>query len=334
MVSQVQGGILPPNTKVRLGEFLEQWLRDYAAGAVALTTRRTYQDVVRLHIIPPLGMVPLAKVSPHAIQRLYSQKLQGGLSCTTVNKVHRVLREALGHAVRWGLISRNPATLVDPPRPRRTEMRVWDEEQVRLFLGEAKRSSPYYALYLAALLTGMRQGELLGLRWQDVDLTLSVASVRQIIYRLGGQLLMKPPKTAKAKRQVALPHILVEELRDVREEQKGHRQRIGEAYNDYGLVFCQEDGKPLHAHNIVRRDFRRICGRVGLPRIRFHDLRHCHATLLLQQGVHPKIVQERLGHANISMTLDTYSHVVPGMQEQAVRALEVRLFGHADGANQ
>jgi integrase len=329
---QLQGGGFLPNTRLRVSEYLEQWLQDYAVGAVGQTTLRTYQDIVRLHFVPAFGLVPLPKLTPHSIQKFYSQKLQEGLSSTTVNKIHRVLREALGHAVRWGLISRNPATMVDPPRPRKVEMLVWDDEQIRLFLAEAKRSSPYHGLYLTALLTGMRQGELLGLRWQDVDLTVGVASVRQTLYRLGGQLIIKEPKTPKSRRQVALSPIVVEELRQLREKQTEHRQQLGDAYMDYNLVFCQEDGKPLHAHNIVQRDFRRISDRAGLRRIRFHDLRHCHATLLLHLGVHPKIVQERLGHANISMTLDTYSHVVPGMQEQAIRALEARLFSRDMGS--
>ncbi len=327
IVAQIQGGGVIPSTKLRLAEYLEQWLRDYATGAVAPATLRAYQDVVRLHLTPALGDIPLARLSPQSIQAFFSQKLQQGLSTTSVHKFYRVLRESLGHAVRWGLMGRNPAALVDPPRPRRQEMRVWDEEQVRLFLAEAKRSSPLYRLYLTALTTGMRQGELLGLRWQDLDLLLGVARVTQTFYRLCGRQIFKAPKTEKSRRTVALPPVLVQEILALGKEQEESRQMLGIMYKDHGLVFCQPDGKPLHAQNVTRRDFRKVIERAGLARIRFHDLRHCHATLLLQQGVHPKVVQERLGHSTPAFTLHVYSHVLPGMQEAAARALEARLFG-------
>jgi integrase len=208
-------------------------------------------------------------------------------------------------------------------------MHVWDEEQVRIFLAEARRSSAYYALYVAALITGMRQGELMGLRWKDVDLVIGTASIQQTLYRLGKTVVTKEPKSARSRRTVALPSVLVNTLREVQAKQDAYRRDFGQAYEDYGLVFCQPNGRPLHAHNVTQRDFKRVAKTAGVPRIRFHDLRHCHATLLLQQGVHPKVVQERLGHSTISMTLDTYSHVIPGMQERAAADLEKRLFAEA-----
>ena len=329
------GAVAPPNTRVRLGEFLEQWLRDYATSAVSPTTLRCYQGIVKHIALSFLGLTPLPRLAPQAIQSFLAKKLEEGLSSTTVRHIYALLHGALGHAVKWGLIPRNPCDFVDPPRRRQAEMRVWDEEQVRLFLAEARRSSRYYVLYLAAILTGMRQGELLGLRWQDVDLTLGIASVRQTFYPLYGskqrskqvQLLFKEPKSAKSRRTIALPPTLVEELHKVREEQARYREAFGSAYADYGLVFCQPNGKPLNANNIVKRDFRRVIERAGLPRIRFHDLRHCHATHLLRQGVHPKVVQERLGHATTAFTLAVYSHVLPGMQEEAARRIENTLLG-------
>ena len=327
LLSQVHGGGMLPDTKIRVGEFLEQWLRDYVEMNVATTTKAIYEEVVRLHLAPTLGHLPLQRLSPVAIQSHLSGKSQGGLSQATVHKIYRVLREALGHAVQWGLLSRNPCEGVKPPRLRRSEMRVLDEEQVRLFLGEAKRSSRYYALYLTALLTGMRLGELLGLRWKDVDLTLGVISVQQIFYRLGKQQIFKEPKSAMSRRTIALSPLLVEELNKLRSQQEDHRRLLGDGYKDHQLVFCQSDGRPLHAHNLTQRDFRRVLERAGLPHIRFHDLRHSHATHLLRQGVPPKVVQERLGHSNPAFTLAVYSHVLPGMQEDAVRALEGRLFG-------
>jgi integrase len=178
-----------------------------------------------------------------------------------------------------------------------------------------------------AVLTGMRLGELLGLRWKDIDLVLGVASVQQTFYRLGKKQLFRQPKSAKSRRNIALPPMLVEVLKNLRVRQGENRRLYGTEYHDLGLVFCQPDGKPLHAHNVTQRDFRRVLDRAGLPRVRFHDLRHGHATHLLRQGVHPKVVQERLGHSTPAFTLDVYSHVLPGMQEEAAKALESQILG-------
>ncbi|MDQ7849316.1 MAG: site-specific integrase [Armatimonadota bacterium] len=269
-----------------------------------------------------------------------SRKLQDGLAPTSVQTHYRLLHEALGHAVRWGLLTRNPAATADPPKRRRFEPHVWDEEQVRLFLAEAKRASRYYPLYLTAVMTGMRAGELAGLRWQDVDLTYGVASVRQTLYRLNGstaagrapQTVFKTPKTAVSRRAVALPEAVVDALRTLRADQDENRRLLGPDYHDYGLVFCQPNGKPLHLHNVVRRDFRRTINRAGVPRIRFHDLRHLHASYLARAGVPPKVAQERLGHATPGFTMQVYTHVLAGQQEAAARAVEAHLLGRSDRA--
>ncbi len=246
---------------------------------------------------------------------------------------HRVLRQALQHAVRWGLLVRNPCDMVDPPRKNKPEPRIWDEVQVKRFLSNAESSS-YYRLYLMAIMTGMRQGEILGLRWQDVDLSHPVARIRQTFYRLGKNKLFKEPKSSKSRRAVPLPHVLVDELLNLREEQNNHRRLFGNEYEDHNLIFCQQNGRPIHAHNMATRDFKRIIEAAKLPLIRFHDLRHCHATLLLHQGVHPKIVSERLGHSGISITMDIYSHALPGLQEAAVKGLEDRIFPKGKTANE
>ncbi len=320
------GGPLPP-ARLRVGEYLEQWLRDYAAGQVAANTLRSYQDTARLHLIPALGHLPLSRLSAPAIQGYLNQNLQKGLSATTVRYHAAILGEALRRAVRWGLLARNPIEFVDLPRRVRREMRVLDEEQVRLFLGEAKKSSPHHPLYLAAITTGMRQGELLGLRWRDLDFVLGAATIQQTLYRLGREQLFRQPKTATSRRTIPLPAVLLNELRRIRRAQAIAQRSLGLAYEDHDLVFCQPDGKPLHAHNITQRDFRRVLTRAGLPRIRFHDLRHCHATHLLRAGVNAKVVQERLGHHSAAFTLATYGHALPGMQEEAVRLLAARLLG-------
>ena len=328
LLAQMGAGSTLPSPRLTVGLFLEQWLRGYVEGLPSPVTRRNYRDIIRVHLLPALGHVPLMRLSPQTVQMYVSQKLGQGQSATSVQCHFAVLREALGHAVRWGLLARNPTDLVDPPRRRQRGMHVWDEEQVRLFLAEARRSSAYYCLYLTAILTGMRQGELFGLRWSDIDFVLGTASIQQTIYRLGSTILFKEPKTARGRRSVALPAPLIDALREHRKHQAEIQRILGTEYQDFGLVFCQPNGKPLHAHNIAQRDFRQVIKRAGLPRIRFHDLRHTHATHLLRAGVHPKVVQERLGHSTPAFTLAVYSHVLPGMQEEAAKTLTARLLGH------
>ncbi len=337
LLGQLTGGGTIPNTKLKVGEFLDQWLEKYAAGAVGPTTLRSYQDTVKKHLKPELGLIPLMRLSPAAIQGYFTQKLKEErimkkskkrlppLSPSTVQRHAMLLHEALRHAVKWGYLIRNPADMADPPAKRQTEMRVWDEKQVQCFLEKAK-ASPYYRLYLAAITTGMRQGELLGLRWSDVDLSRSVARIQQTFYRLAGKMIWKEPKTKKSRRSIDLSPVLVEELLSLREDQNDHRRLFGDQYEEHDLIFCQVNGKPLHAHNVVRRDFCKVIGAAKLPRIRFHDLRHCHATLMLSCGTHLKVVQERLGHCSIRVTGDIYSHVLPGMQRQAVSDFDARLF--------
>jgi integrase len=210
---------------------------------------------------------------------------------------------------------------------------VWDAEQVRLFLGEAKHSSRYYGLYLTAMLTGMRQGELLGVRWQDMDFTMKTATIRQTVYRLGKRLLVKPPNTAGSRRAVHLPDAVLDALREVQRDQQDNQRMLGEGYaHDLDLVFCQPNGQPLHGHNISQRDFKRVTKRAGVPQIRFHDLRHAHASYLALAGVPLKVAQERLGHSTPTFTARVYQHVLAGQQEAAARAVEGLLLGRTGEA--
>ncbi len=237
---------------------------------------------------------------------------------------------------------------------------MWDAEQTQVFLGEAKRRSRYYRLHLAAVLTGARQGELLGLRWEDFDATFGRATIQQTLYRLGGRLLLKPPKTDKSRRTLPLPPVLVGELRALRAEQEERRRTIGDCpagiacrvaacahWHDFGLIFCQPNGKPLHAHNMVR-DFRRVARLDGLraasrakgtpeealpkslPRVRFHDLRHGVGAHLGKLGVPVKVIQEYLGHSSPAFTLSTYVHTFPAMKEDAAARLAEWLLGNVN----
>lgn len=339
ILAKIHGGGTIPVTKQRVAEFLEEWL-EKRAGAVRETSLDSYRQIVRRHLIPALGQTPLRSLTPLDVQGFITAKLAGDsgtkqrpLSAGTIRKHIAVLREALGHAVKWGLLARNVCDLVEKPRQARKEMRVWDQEQTRLFLAEAKRSSPYYPLYLTAISTGMRAGELLGLRWSSVDFILGTARVERTFYRMGGKQLFQEPKTDKGRRVVDLPATVIEVLRGLKADHEQVKREFAGVYTDLGLVFCQADGKPLHLHNIVTRDFRKVTKAAKLPRIRFHDLRHSHATDLLAHGEHPKVVQERLGHYDPSFTLRVYSHVLPGMQAQAAARLEERLFGAKGGVS-
>jgi integrase len=326
LLAQAQAGDGLPPSRLKLSQFLESWLSDYAEGHVGPTTLAGYRIIVRRHLVPALGHVPLSRLTAQTIQGYLTRMLQSGRSSTTALHHYRLLHQALKHAYRWGLIARNPADLVDAPSMRKAPMRVWDEEQTRLFLAEARRSSRFYALYLTAVLTGMRRGELLGLRWRDVDMLLGTISVQQTFYRLGKQQLFQEPKTQTSRRRVDLPQALVAELAALRKEQQRLSALLGDEYKDHDLVFAQSNGKPLHGGNLSRRDFPAIQKNAKLPRIRFHDLRHCHATQLLRAGVNPKVVQERLGHATPAFTLAVYSHTLPGMQAAAAQTLADRLL--------
>jgi len=331
LLHQVHSGEYVEPAKTTVREFLERCLRDCIRPAASASTYTTYEIVMRRYLVPSLGNISLSRLQPAVIQTTLRGLLEkgrangrGGLSPATVLKAYALLHRACEQAVKWGILARNPCQAVNPPRLVRQEPQVWDEEQTRLFLGEARRSG-HYPVYLAAITTGMRQSEILGLRWRDVDFVMGFASVSQICYRG----TFKEPKTAKSRRSIALPKILLHRLQDVREMQTEHRRRLGQEYEDNGLVFAQENGKPLCVRNLIRRDFEPLMKRAGVPRIRFHDLRHLHATFLLRAGIHPKVVSERLGHSRVGVTLDIYSHVVPGLQEQAAHRVDA-LLGDLD----
>lgn len=253
------------------------------------------------------------------------------LSSTTVLQVHRVVRRALDKAVRKGLVARNVATFVDAPRRKRYEIQALTPEQTTALLAAAA-GDKLEALYVLAVTTGMRQGELLGLRWQDVDLDAGTVQVRQSLHRVKsgeekGKLVPLPPKNGRS-RAIELTSTAVDALRRRHETQTSQgivRRGEGKRWSDSGYVFTTRYGEPIEATNLVRRSFKRLLVKAGLPHVRFHDLRHTAATLMLGHGVHPKVVSEILGHGSIVITLDLYSHVTPTMQQQAATAMEAFL---------
>ena len=320
-------------SRLTVSEFLKEWLQSYVATNTAPRTRDRYEEIVKLHLIPAFGSVPLVALKPQHIQKYYAKALEsgrrdgkGGLSARTVHKHHRVLFAALKYAIKHNFLVRNPAEAVDPPRPQSSEVTKLGANDVQLILDAAKRT-PYYAVLFTAAYTGLRRGELLGLRWCDVDLPMATLSVVQTLQVLrSGEYFFKEPKTRRSRRQIALSPDLVLLLTEYRLDQEDARRLLGKALAPDDLVFPQSDGRPLRPNTLTRFS-QTIAKKVGLDGITLHSLRHAHATILLQRGVHPKIVQERLGHSSIATTLDIYSHVVPGLQESAARQFDEGLKG-------
>ena len=321
LLSQLDNGIYIKPGKSTLSDFLKLWLRDYAKPNLSPRSLERYESIVRVHLAPALGNMTLTQLRPEHLQKYYTAKLNTGLSARTVRYHHVVLHIALKTAVKWGLASRNVADAVDPPRARNTEMNTWDEDNIIRFLNTAK-GTPYYALFYTALFTGMRRSELLALRWQDTDFIYSQISVNRGLHHLNdGSYIFTQPKSAKSQRTIALTPSTILVLKEHHEKQKLERMMQGIPLTDENLVFSHPDGKPLRP-NTVSRAWHILATRAGLKVIRLHDARHSHASLMLKQGIHPKIVQERLGHSSISVTLDTYSHVTPGLQQTAANRFD------------
>lgn len=318
-----QDGLPLAGDRQTVRQYLDGWLASVRPSLRPATWQR-YRQYVTLHAVPVLGRLRLSRLTPQHLQGLYAGKLKEGLSPTSVRHLHAVLHRALWQAARWGLAARNVADLVTPPRAKRRDMKTLSPEEARRFL-EAAQGDRFHALYVLALSTGMRQGELLALHWANVDLDKGTAQVTGTLQQIGRGFAVTEPKTAHSRRQVALTRTAVETLRQHRVAQAEARLRLGAAWTDADLVFCNEIGGFVDASNLVRRSFLPLLRRAGLPRIRFHDLRHTAATLLLSEGVHPKIVSEMLGHSQIAVTLDLYSHVTPTMQREAAEAMEAVL---------
>jgi integrase len=306
--------------QLTFGQFSEQFL-EAASPTLRPSSVRRYTDLLRKHICPGIGQIRLQKLSPFDLQRLYADRLAYGLSATSVHHLHVMVYRVLKQAYRWGMVARNVAELVDAPRRTFPEVTTWSLAQVSTFFAVSDEHD-LAALWRLALLTGMRRGELLGLMWEDLDLERGMLAVRRTLSRgKGGDWVLGQPKTQSGRRAIALPESCVSALRKHRARQNSQRLKLGELWQDSGFVFTGQLGQALHV-NVLVTHFKRLIRQSGLPDLRFHDLRHTSATLLLAQGVHPKIVQERLGHADISMTLNRYSHVTPDMQRAAAETLD------------
>lgn len=317
----------------KLGDFLAQWLEDTHKYSLRQRTYERYDQILHLHLIPGIGHHAIQKLSPQHLQAFYKQKLEEGLSNSTVGTFHNVLHKALDTALRWGLVSRNVSELVTPPRKEHYEIQPLSIEQVQQLL-KALPGNPLEVLFLLALGTGMRQGELLALKWQDIDLMRGTLQVRRVLTHVAIRLrkegepcfIETEPKTERGRRCLALPEIVLQAIITYKEQQAQLIRNAGQYWQHHDYVFCTKLGKHL-TPNYVVTTFKRLLKKAALPDIRFHDLRHTAATTLLALGVNPKIVQEMLGHTEISMTMDIYSHVLPTMQKEAMHKMNTALWG-------
>lgn len=306
-----------------VAQFLTRWLEDTARPTIRPSTYASYAGHVHHHLIPALGHHQLAKLTPQHVQRMMQVMTAKGLSPRTVAYARAVLRRALGYAIKWSLVGRNVATLVDPPRAVRAPVQPLTAAQVRLFL-DATKEDRLGPLIHVAIASGLRQGELFGLRWRDVDLDAGTLTVRYAMQRIVGVPTFVEPKTVLSRRTVPLPPSAVAALRRQRTRQLEDRLLAGPHWQDWELVFASTVGTPLESCNVTHR-FQRLLNEAGLPRQRFHDLRHCAASLLLSGGVPARTIMGILGHSQISLTMNTYAHLSPALERDAADRMETFL---------
>ena len=313
--------------RLTVADYLDKWLRDDCEHRVARSTYERYRSIFEKHLKPTIGGVRLLALRPTHIQSAYSQWLKAGLSPTTVLQHHHIIRKALNQAIKWQLLQVNPATAVTLPKRDRLEMRSLAPSEAGDLL-EAAEGSGLETLLLIALETGMRQGEILALQWSAVELRQGdIQVLRSARYYPGDGIVMGATKTHRSRRHVALSSAATEQLKRHRVAQNEHRLAWGKAWTDSDLVFPGPLGEPYPARDVSRR-FATIVRKASLEPLRFHDLRHTAASLMLRSGISPKVVSDRLGHATVAFTLDTYAHVLPDQQKDAAEALSTLLRAH------
>jgi len=333
-LERVRTGTWADPGRQTVGEYLEDWLTAVRP-SLRSSTATSYEHTLRKWVIPRIGHLRLGALSSAKLSALYGELLRsgrhdgkGGLSARSVAYTHRIVTHALKDAVAWGLLARNPAAHVDPPRVARPEMQVWTQKEVQRFLVSVA-DDRLYALWTVLLATGLRRGEALGLRWDDVDLDRRRLSIQRAVTVVDYEIVVSEPKTARGRRSVSIDPTTAAVLVAHRKRQLEERLAWGPAWQDSGYVFTTEDGRVLHPQRVTQV-FKRLASEAGLPPIRLHGLRHTAATLALTAGIHPKVVSERLGHATVGITLDTYSHVGEGLQEEAATRVAGMIFGTAD----
>jgi integrase len=321
----IDSGLPLPSERVTLAAYLEHWLEDSVKQSVRPYTFQSYSMLVHRHIIPELGRIALAKLSPQDVQSLLNHKRESGLSPRTVQYIHSIVRRALGQAERWGMVPRNVARLVSSPHVPQANISPLSPVEAKQLLA-AVHEDRLSALYTVALAVGLRQSEALGLRWQDVNIEAGTVSVRVTLQRQDGQYVLVQPKTERSRRTIKLPEVCIDALRNHQERQTVERVLAGSEWQEWGLVFTAGDGSPLSRMSVTHR-FQRVLADSGIAKHRFHDLRHTCATLLLAQGVALRVVMETLGHSQMSTTADIYAHVLPVLMADAADKMNAVLTG-------
>ncbi len=321
-INRIDGGMTSRGAKLTLEDHLNEWLATKST-IVRPNTDRQYRQIARDYILPKLGSKRLQELKSDRIQKLYNQHIEAGASPRTVQLVHAVLRGSLNHAVRQGLIGQNPTNAVIPPKASPKEKTVLDENQIQAILIVAQEEQPaFFPLYQLALTTGMRQGELLGLSWDDLDWNRGTLIVKHQLQRIKGKgLCLTPPKTKAGHRTIKIGNTTIAMLSEHQRTQFKTMTCRDPDWADKNLVFAQDNGKPIGPRKI-QKAFKRILATAGLPAIRFHDLRHTAATHMIIKGVDIPTVSRRLGHTKASTTLDIYAHTVPGLQDKAADIMD------------
>ena len=320
-IGQIDDGMTFASTQIGLDEFLSRWLTS-TKHAMRQRTWTQYDQIIRNYIAPSLGKQKVKDIRPDQIQRVYDQLIEKAVGIPTIRKVHTVLQSALNYALKLGMVRRNPACLTIPPREPEKEMLILEEAQISILL-IATKDSRFEALFQVAITTGMRQMELLGLKWTDLDWIKRTIKVERQLIRPDGNTVPKyaPTKTKFGRRVVDLGVQTIEILRKHLERQQNERLTAGDRWVENGLIFTTRFGTPIHPRNLLR-EFKTLLKKTGVPPIRFHDLRHTAASLMLNHGVPVIVASRRLGHAKPSITLDIYGHLIPSMQAEAAQLLD------------
>lgn len=327
-VADIERGTAVDTTKQTVAEFLTHWLETVAVHRVRATTYEDYAATIANHIIPAIGSIPVQRLTAANVHDFYAAKLASGCGARTVQLCHLRLSQALAQGVKWGTLARNVCDLIDAPKVTTKPGKTWTPDEARRFLAVAETDG-YAPLWLLALTTGARQGELLGLRWQDVDIAKGTMRVTQSLAILHGKPIIQAPKSRAAVRTIHVPAEAIAALKRHKARQNAERLAAGYAWSDHDLVFATPMGNPIHPSNVLR-NYAKLQRRVDVPRIRFHDLRHTHATWLIADGQPITTVAERLGHAKSSITLDVYAHAVASTRDGAALAVSALLFGDND----
>jgi len=329
-LEQVQGGLMPDADKVTVGEWIDRWLQDYVKPNVRIKSYDKYEGCLCDYVKPKFANMQLSKIKEPDLQRFFIWLLnQGGrkgqgLSTSTVKATRRYLSMCFDQAIKSGILMKNVVKDTKPIKLVTKEIMPLDKEQAAALTRVAKETGEMqYIAVLLALATGMRLGELFGLKWDCVDIDNGIIQVKQALVTSKSGQLFQEPKTAASRRKIPLPTDVIKELKKYRKWQEWQRHLLGDKWEDNDMVLANNFGRVVDTSNFTSRYFKKMLVQAGIDRsVKFHDLRHTHATLLLLLGVNVKVVSERLGHTSIKMTLDTYSHVLPDMQETAVKALE------------